>query len=351
MIQSNCSEQLRFRFVKGESGLAEKTCLGIDIGNSRAKIAVKKGGIVRRLLSETVPDGLMKENHIVSYDAMGDFLREMLKKNRISIKNAHLCMPIHELYLRYVTLPMMSIQQLKVNLPYEFHDYITEDMGNYVYDYAVLPDRAQDGQLHLIACAASKTLIASHQQMAKRAHIKLVSIEPANAALFRFLESRIKATPEGETPNDYAILDLGDTSVKIHFFTRGTYEVTRSMDFGVLAASQRISEEEGQDIHIARQNLETNAVDIQSAPYLEDVFSDLASRIMRVMNFYNFNNRNNTLEDLYYFGGGSLMEPLLADIREAVPLNIKSISELIDAKHKLTEEELLIGAQAVAMTM
>jgi hypothetical protein len=34
-----------------------------------------------------------------------------------------------------------------------------------------------------------------------------------------------------------------------------------------------------------------------------------------------------------------------------VPLNIKSISELIDAKHKLTEEELLIGAQAVAMTM
>lgn len=331
--------------------MAEKTCLGIDIGNNRAKIAVKKGGVVRRLLVDTVPDGIMKENHIISYDAMGDFLREMLKKSHVSIKNAHLCMPIHEVYLRNVSMPMMSIQQLKVNLPYEFHDYITEDMGNYIYDYAVLPDQENDGQLHLITCAASKTLISSHQQMAKRAHIKLVSIEPANAAVFRFLEAKIKGTPEGEMPQDYAVLDLGDTSVKIHFFTKGMYEVTRSMDFGIGSASQRVSEEAGQDIHIARANLETNASGVQSESYLDDVFSDLASRIMRVMNFYNFNNRNNTLEDIYYFGGGALMEPFLNTIREAVPLNLKSISELITIKHKLTEEELLIGAQAVGMTI
>ena len=331
--------------------MSDKTCLGIDIGNNRAKIAVKKGGVVRRLLVDTVPDGLMKENHIVSYDAMGDFLREMLKKNRISIKKAHLCMPIHEIYIRNVTLPMMNVQQLKVNLPYEFHDYITEDMGKYIYDYAMLPDMEGDGQLHMLAVAASKELISSHQQMAKRAHIKLESIQPANEALFRFLKSRIKSTPKGETPQDFAILDLGDTALKIHFFTKGQYEVTRSMDFGIGAASERIAEETGQDVHISRVNLETNGGGILSAPYLEDVFSDLASRIMRVMNFYNFNNRNNTLEELYYFGGGALVEPFLNTIREAVPLTLRSVSELITKKNKLTEEQILIGAQAIGMTM
>lgn len=331
--------------------MSDKTCLGIDIGNNRAKIAVKKGGVVRRLLVDTVPDGLMKENHIVSYDAMGDFLREMLKKNRISIKKAHLCMPIHEIYIRNVTLPMMNVQQLKVNLPYEFHDYITEDMGKYIYDYAMLPDMEGDGQLHMLAVAASKELISSHQQMAKRAHIKLESIQPANEALFRFLKSRIKSTPKGETPQDFAILDLGDTSLKIHFFTKGQYEVTRSMDFGIGAATERIAEETGQDVHISRVNLETNGGGVLSAPYLEDVFSDLASRIMRVMNFYNFNNRNNTLEELYYFGGGALVEPFLNTIREAVPLTLRSVSELITKKNKLTEEQILIGAQAIGMTM
>ena len=331
--------------------MSEKTCLGIDIGNNRAKIAVKKGGVVRRLLVESVPEGLMKENHIVSYDAMGDFLREMLKKNHISIKKAHICLPIHEVYIRNVTLPMMNVQQLKVNLPYEFHDYITEDMGKYLYDYAVLPDTEKDGQLHLIAVAASKELLSSHQLMAKRAHIKLASIEPANVAMFRYLEDRIKKTPAGEVPQDFAILDLGDTSLKIHFFTRGQYEVTRSMDFGIGMAAERISEETGLDVHISRVNLETNAVGFMTAPYMEDVFSDLASRIMRVMNFYNFNNRNNTLEELYYFGGGALLETFLQTIRDVVPLNLKSISELVTFKHKLTEEEILIGAQAIGMTM
>ena len=331
--------------------MSEKTCLGIDIGNNRVKIAVKKGGIVRRLLVDIVPDGIMKDNHIISYDAMGDLLREMLKKAHVSIKNAHLCMPIHEVYLRNVTLPMMNIQQLKVNLPYEFHDYITEDMDKYIYDYAVLPDPEADGQLHLIAVAASKELISSHQMMAKRAHIKLTSIAPANVPLFQFLAPKVKSAAEGESPQDFAILDLGNTSVKIHFFTKGFYEVTRSMDYGVGAAAERINEETGQDIHISRVSLENNTGDVQSSEYLDDVFSDLSSRIMRVMNFYNFNNRNNTLEDLYYFGGGALIQPLLSNIRESVPLNLKSLSELITIKHKLTEEELLIGAQAVGMTM
>lgn len=205
--------------------------------------------------------------------------------------------------------------------------------------------------MHMVAVAASKELISSHQQMAKRAHIKLESIEPASVPLFRYLEKRIKGIPEGDTPQDFAILDLGNTSVKLHFFTKGQYEVTRSMDYGVGAASERISEESGQDIHISRVNLETNGGDVLSEPYLEDVFSDLASRIMRVLNFYNFNNRNNTLEELYYFGGGALLEPLLGDISEAIPLKLKSLSELLTIKHKLTDEEALIGALAIGMVM
>jgi type IV pilus assembly protein PilM len=215
----------------------------------------------------------------------------------------------------------------------------------------MLPDMDEDGQLHMIAVAASKELISSHQLMAKRAHIKLESIVPACETIFRFLKNKIASVPKGETPQDFAILDLGDTSVKLHFFTRGQYEVTRSMDYGISSAVQRIAEESGQDVHISRVNLETNGGNVLSEPYLEDVFSDLASRVMRVLNFYNFNNRNNTLEDLYYYGGGALVEPLMNDIRDSIPLNLKSISELIPVKHKLTEEQILIGAQAIGMTM
>ncbi len=331
--------------------MAEKTCLGIDIGNNRLKVAVKSHGSVKKMISEVVPDGLMSENHLVSYDAMGDFLREVLKRNRVSIKKAHLCMPIHEVYLRTAVLPMMSISQLRVNLPYEFHDYITEDMDRYVYDYSVLPDTENDGQLHLLTVAASKELISSHLLMARRARIHVESIQPANMPLFRVLEKKIKESSGENGPQDFAIVDLGDTSIKIHFFTKGQYEVTRSMDYGFAMASERISEELGQDIHLSRVNMETNVKEVLSEPFMEDVFTDLASRIMRVLNFYNFNNRDNTLEDLYYFGGGALIKPFLDILRESIPLNLKSAGELLDIKGKITEDEILLGLQAIGLTM
>ena len=43
--------------------------------------------------------------------------------------------------------------------------------------------------------------------------------------------------------------------------------------------------------------------------------------------------------------------PFLNTIREAVPLTLRSVSELITKKNKLTEEQILIGAQAIGMTM
>ena len=333
--------------------MPDKTCIGIDIGNDRLKIAVKKRGLVRKVITENVPDGAMSDNHIVSYDAMGDFIRDTMRRNHVSIKNAHLCMPIHEVYLRTVTMPMMNTQQLMVNLPYEFHDYITEDMDKYVYDYSVLPKTEEDEEegehLNLLAVAASKKLISSHMQMAKRAHIKLKSICPANVPLTKIFETALKE--RRLEMRDYAFLDLGDTSVKIHFFTNGKFEVTRSMDIGIGQAAQRISDETGSDIHISRMNFEANTGGVQREPYLEDVYANISSQVMRVLNFYNFNNRNNTLEDLYYYGGGSMITPFVDVLKEMVQLPLKSAAQLLPVKMKGSDEEKTIALQAIGMTL
>ncbi len=35
-------------------------------------------------------------------------------------------------------LPLMTEEQLRLNLPYEFHDYIGDEMDKYVFDYAMI---------------------------------------------------------------------------------------------------------------------------------------------------------------------------------------------------------------------
>lgn len=49
---------------------------------------------------------------------------------------------------------------------------------------------------------------------------------------------------------------------------------------------------------------------------------------MRVLNFYSFNNTDNTIDTLYYCGGGARFKELIDAIRANLDLPVKSLGEL-----------------------
>jgi len=332
--------------------MSRANCIGIDIGMSSVKIAVKARGKIRKVISQSLPQDLVKDRQIVSYDAMGDFLREVLKNNRIKTKHAQLALPIHSCYIRTVTLPAMNVQQLKVNLPYEFHDFISEDMDQYMYDYKVLqqgPD--SEGQLHLLAVAAEKKMITGYMQMARRAKIRLDIMAPVSEALGSAIAafSSARGIPAGQ--KDFALVDIGGGAVNIHFFTRGVYEVTRQLDIGMDAVLERLADESGSDLHIERVNFEADRDQVQSSEIAEDEYGTIIAQITRVLNFYNFNNRDNNLEELYYYGGGALVRPFLSQMSEAIPLKMASAAELLPESMKCSDSEVMMGFQAISVLL
>ena len=111
--------------------------IGIDVSATSLRITLcdKRGPL--RFLEARLPEHMVRDNQIVSWDAMGDFLKETLKNENIRVKDVCVTVPESAVYIQHVVLPPMSENQLKVNLPYEFHDYINRDMDKYIYDYAV----------------------------------------------------------------------------------------------------------------------------------------------------------------------------------------------------------------------
>lgn len=45
-----------------------------------------------------------------------------------------------------VTMPLMTADQLVYNLPYEFRDYITDELKNYIFDYAMMTTQEELSQ-------------------------------------------------------------------------------------------------------------------------------------------------------------------------------------------------------------
>lgn len=104
-----------------------KMRIGFDIGEQLLKIACCSGGKIVGLYEEPLPDHAVSQGRIVSPEAMSQFLKETAKKYKIGKGDCRVILPETQVFLRRITAPRMTISQLKLNLPYEFKDYISKE--------------------------------------------------------------------------------------------------------------------------------------------------------------------------------------------------------------------------------
>lgn len=331
--------------------MPKEKLLGFDIGNYRVKIASMNGGMLRDFISVQHPDNMVKNSQIVSWQAMGDYLKEVLKASGIRGGKAAVVLPQDSCYIRRTTMPLMTEPQLKINLPYEFHDYITDEPEKYIYDYAVLS--RNDKEMDLMGVAAPRELVTKYQEMFRRAGMKLTVMTPDVMAFQNLFEDYEKRHGISRGTKDYVVLDLGDGKIDIHFFTKGEYEITRSMEPGCHAIYEEAAKTTGVDSHVIQRDAESSldTTDSREAESeVADICSNIAVQIMRVLNFYSFNNPHNTLDTLYYCGGGANIPVLMKNIAENAGLPLKSMSEIVEVDPKY-DKMIMQSPQALGITL
>ena len=303
------------------------TMVGFDIGAEELKIVQWNGSRVVRTASAPTPDNLISNGQIVSYEVMADLIKETVKKEHITGRSCSVILPSTHAFLRRITTPAMSVDQLLVNLPYEFRDFLTMDKEKYYYDYAVNSTVTdEDGtptQLDLTACAVPKEVIAQYRAMFRRAGFKLKTAIPAECA-YANLVSRF-----GSESQERCVIDLGHTATRIHIFVGSTFETTRVIDMGVGLLVQAISDGLGVDEHVAHTYVLTNHEGVLEKEGAANLYQAITMDIRKTINFYGFNHRDSQLQDAWCIGGGAQIAPLLETIRQSLDLTLHTSSELI----------------------
>lgn len=322
--------------------------VGIDIGDYRIKVSYLVKGHIKEFFYENVPDNAVKGGMIKFWDATAQFIRETLKSHGIRCKNVVFSIPVSGVYIRKVELPLMTIKQLEINLPFEFHDYISDNTDKYYYDYAVMERNEKTMQLLAVAC--SKELINKYRNLAKEAKLVPVGLVPDVIGIQRLLEkyNRFYSVPEGK---DYAVLDMGDQSFKLHFFKDGIYDVTRNLEPGGLSFAKTVAEINGTDIHIARISLEDNVDDIQDHPKLLQMYESRAVEIMRALNFYSYSNTANTIDTLYFYGGSGNVVSFIRVLAETLNIPVKSLGNLAITKDGKVRQHYNYSPQSFGVTV
>ena len=303
-----------------------KNCAGFDIGNHALHIAVKKNDKIVRSIVERLAEGMVQNGRITSLDAMSDAIKEVRKTQKIRVRNASVVLPAGLCYCRRFTVTAMSKEQLIFNLPYEFHDFITDDKRNYFFDYAVVDIiRNEDGtpkEYDLIGAATRKDVIADYSRMFAKAGFKLKAAIPEELAYVNVLRAH------GGDPHRHGILDIGHNAVRLFMFTGDRFESVRVIDYGCNALDVVISEKFGVDDHyLSATYRESNYENSTELPGCLEIYNAMAIEVLKAVNFYRFNG-GGRLEHLHCCGGGVKIKALI-DMLRRLPIEITDLSEFI----------------------
>ena len=327
-----------------------KSCLGIDIGKDQMKLVLMKGENIVKTASVQMPEGLLKDGRIVSVETTGELIRKTMKENKIRCKEAAVVVSSGICFLRNVTMPEMTAEQLVYNLPYEFRDYITDELKKYVFDYSwgsgeempkgkklkkaskkkkkeEKPEEEENqkrNEMELLAAAAPLEVMEDLRLMTRKAGLKLTFAAPEVSACENLLHYKLRN--EQDKDKEYGILDLGSTSSRLFIFKGDRHQVTRVIE----QVEELLADTFHIDIHLARTWLLANHEDCIHSEVCQDAFSQISVELMRALNFYQFSNPESRLEDIYICGGGASIATMRQSLEENLDVKIHEAGELLE---------------------
>lgn len=317
--------------------------IGIEIGSDTAKLVVCSSGQVHTMAVERLPENLVHEGRITAPDAMSGFLKEMRAKYRLPGGTAALVLPPRAVIAHSLTLPMMTAQELSLNLPFEFRDFVGQDGSKYQYDYALMSIPEEAGgdpqRLDLFAAAVKKELIDEYYAMFKHAGFTLKIAIPSEMAWLNLVR---RAQHE---PNELCIVDIGHVSTHVYIYADGRFIMGKEIEIGGQQLDEAIASETKVDSHLARTYKESNLNNVLSMECCASIYNALAVEIMKAVNFYGYDSPQSNLQDLYYCGGPSQIEPLRLAILKNTGLTMHHINRLVPGVDE-TDDSVLCCALA-----
>ena len=354
--------------------MAKKSILGIDIGYDQLKLALVNNGEVVVTAMAQMPENLLKEGRFTSPEVMASLIRETMEKNGIKATQAAVVLPNELVYVKNVDMPMMTEEQLQYNLPFEFHDYITDEVGDYIFDYAVIEgseeadqgaplpagdpggefaaeseggSEQQEASLHLMAVGVEANVIEELKAMLRKAGLKLVKTAPALSSYISLI--RDMRTRPGNIVDEYAILDLGYHGITMYMFKKDQHIATREFEMGLSTLDDMIAEKFGIERHLAHTYVLSNYENCLNSDECVMFYDNFSVELMRAINFYEFSNQNSELNDLWLCGGGAVNEPLLRMINDSVELRLHSSNELLPEGTNISQYNSFV--QAIGVTL
>ena len=312
--------------------MGKKSVIGIDFGGNQIKIVEIKKNKVTQFIKEDMPEGIVVDGDIISWNGLYEFMDKLVKQCKFSSKNVRVVLPDAKTHTLRLTTPIMSEKQLDVNIPFEFRDFITGNSEGYTYAWALKGiEQDTDGNdtgFDIVAVAAEKSLIDHYEELFGKIRMKLEMVTPQCLCI----ETLMRQVDPSLQECDFVLIDLGYYNTRVNIFSNGIFDKARTIDAGCKTIVQKVSEILKCHEKAAIQHIKDNTDDIMNNMEIADICSSIALEVMRAVNYYAYEKQNNTLQTIYVCGGGSTISRVVDELKDSVPLEVVMLSDYTNSE-------------------
>lgn len=349
--------------------MSKKPILGIDIGHDQLKLALVSNGRVLATGSAQMPENLFRDGRFSSLEIMSSLIRDTMKENGIKANQAAVILPDDAVYVKTVEMPLMTEEQLEYNLPFEFHDYISGEVQDYLFDYAVIDGEDEPAEaaaagegaeaaeededveieevMQLMAVGIEKSIVEDIQAMLRKASLKMVKSAPTLSAFISLI--RAHGGRLDQESDEYAFLDLGYHAINLYMYKKDRHIVTRGFEVGLSSLDDIIADKFGVEKHLTHTYVLNNFEDCLDSEECAGFYDNIAVELMRAINFYEFSNQGSSLTDIWVCGGGAANLPLIRAIGETLEADLHPSFKLLSGEDSIPQHNSFV--QAIGVTL
>lgn len=304
---------------------------GVVCEHNRLSVTWFVAGAVRKYVCVDVGENIAKGSDIVAPGLFAALLRDTFRDNGIKCKYAAYALPGENVFTRTITMPRMSDDQVRLNIPFEFRDFISGELKDYVFDYSYISkgttsDASGEPVISVFAAAIPRSYLSDTVAMFAEAGLKLIKASPELCTY----ESLLSLLPtEEEQAKERCFLDIGRNHTRMLIYKDHRYKLMHMIDIGENSIIRNIADEKNVDMHIAATYLRTRFEDCDKLPSVISAYKDISLEVMKSINFYEVSDMSARLGDLTICGEGADIEPLVDLLKTRITMNVTTMNELL----------------------
>lgn len=299
--------------------------VGIDIGTSAVKavqISAISDGLelgawgVERIINGNIKEALLKLKEKVNFSG------DVVTVSSVSGKGT---------LIRYVDMPIMPLEDLRKSFAFELDKYFPFDPQTIYTDCAILEQKPKEKKMAVLVVAVKKEIVDERINLFKDVGVSLNRITVNSLAVANAFERLGPISPS--TDKAKAILDFGGAVSSLLVVKDFSPRFTRDIFIGSHEITQQIANILGIDPQKAESlKLDPEALskpEVQEA--CEAAVSNLVAEIRLSLDYF-MTERNILIDELFLFGGGSLISGIENIVGKQIGITVKRWDPLTDLK-------------------